>query len=186
MAVEIERGRRLFTVDEYDRMAAAGIFKPDERIELIDGEIVEMSPIGDRHAACVINLNRLLVLGVRGRAIVSPQNPVRISAHSKPQPDLALLRARSYISAGATVEDMLLVVEVADTTVRYDRTVKRSLYARAGIPEYWVVDANAESVDVYRTPIADSYRDVQIVPRDGVLTPLGFPDVTIAVAEIFS
>src|SRR5262245_19259591 len=135
MAVEVELSRRLFTVEEYHRMAAAGIFHPDERVELIEGEIVQMSPIGPRHAGCVINATRLFITLLGERAVVSPQNPVVIQPRSEPQPDLLLLRRRavSYSHEHPTPADVLLAVEVADTTVRFDRLVKARLYARAGI-----------------------------------------------------
>jgi len=188
MAAGIERARRLFTVDEYDRMAEVGVLRPEERLELIHGEVVEMSPIDDPHAACVANLTRLLVLGVRERAVVWPQNPVRVEQHSKPQPDLALLAPRSYIKRGTgpSTSDAMLVVEVADTSLHYDRTVKQRLYAQAGIGEYWIVDVGAESVEVYRTPGPDGYRESQRVSRDGVISPLPFPDVHIAIALLFA
>ena len=186
MAIQVERARRLFTVDEYDRMAQAAVFGPEERVELIEGEIVQMSPIGDRHAAFVDNLNRLLVTRVGGRAVVRVQGPVRVSSRSKPQPDLALLQARSYASVGARTEDVLLLVEVADSSLDYDRTVKLRVYARAGIPEYWIVDTEAEAIDVYREPTADGYRTVQRAGRDRVVAPLGLADVAVPVNDVFA
>src|SRR5919108_6402376 len=153
MAIEVEIARRRFTVEEYHRMAEVGIFQPDERVELIEGEIVKMAPIGPRHAGCVINLNRLFVTRLGDRAVVSPGNPVVIEPRSEPQPDLLLLRPRavSYSREHATPEDVLLAVEVADTTARFDRIVKARLYARARISEYWLVDVNEASVDVFRS-----------------------------------
>src|SRR5437867_1171529 len=124
MAVGVERERRRFTIEEYERMMETGILTQDDRVELIEGEIVEMSPIGDAHAAFVANLNHLLVHGVGDRARVWVQGPLRVPPRSKPQPDLALLRSRSYVRAGATTDDVLLVIEVADTSLQYDRTVK--------------------------------------------------------------
>ncbi len=188
MAVEIERARRLFTVEEYRRMAEAGVFRPGERVELIEGEIVEMSPIGRRHANCVNNLNRLLVLGLRERAIVSPQNSLQISLRSEPQPDLTVLRRREipYKDEEATAGDVLLLVEVADTSLAWDRTVKLRLYATAGIPEFWIVDASAEAVEVYRVPEGDRYREAERLAGDRSVTPLAFPDLLIPVAAIFA
>jgi Uma2 family endonuclease len=188
MAVEVERARRLFTVDEYHRMAEAGVFRPDERVELIDGEIVEMSPIGRRHANCVNNLNRLLVTRLGERAIVSPQNPVQISVRSEPQPDLAVLRRRevSYKDEDTTADDVLLLIEVADTSITYDRTVKLRLYATVGIPEYWVVDAAAEEIEVYRSPESGRYRETARLSMDRSVSLLALPDVTLAVPDIFA
>ncbi|MDQ3917533.1 MAG: Uma2 family endonuclease, partial [Acidobacteriota bacterium] len=135
MSVEI--ARHFFTVDEFERMGAAGIFHPDDRLELIGGEIVEMSPIGSSHAACVKFLSALLQRLFGGTLIVSTQDPIRLDDFSEPQPDVALLRWREdfYRHAHPTPADVLLVVEVADTTVESDRQVKIPLYARAGIPE---------------------------------------------------
>lgn len=186
MATHVERARRLFTVEEYDRMADAGVFGPDDRVELVDGEIVEMSPIGDPHAALVASLTRRLVLAVGSRAVVWPQNPVRLPPRSKPQPDLALLGPRSYLSAGPAAEDILLVIEVADTSLEYDRTVKQRLYARAGIPEMWIVDTTGQAVELYRDPGPAGYRESRRVGREGTLAPLAFPDVVITVADLFA
>ena len=185
MAVDVERARRLFTVDEYVRMWETGIICDDERVELIDGEIVEMSPIGDPHAAFVQNLTHLLVNAVGARARVRVQGPVRIPPRSLPQPDLTLLRARSYKRDSATTSDVLLVVEVADTSLRYDRAVKLRLYARAGIPEYWIVDAKAETVEIYRAPSGEQYGELQRPARGTAIAPLAFPDAAIPVDAIF-
>lgn len=140
MAVEVELPRRLFTVEEYHRMAEAGIFGAEERVELIEGEVIQMAPIGPQHVGCVINATRLFITRLGDRAVISPQNPVVIRPRSEPQPDLLLLRARavSYSRELPTSEDVLLAVEVADTTVRFDRLVKARLYARAGIAEFWL------------------------------------------------
>jgi Uma2 family endonuclease len=134
--------RRLFTADEFHRIAEAGILREDDRVELVDGEIVEMTPIGSHHAACVDRLNVLLQRSVDGRGIVRVQGPIRLDAHSEPQPDLSVLALRTdfYASAHPTPSNVLLVVEVAETSARYDRDIKIPLYARAAIPETWLVD----------------------------------------------
>ena len=135
MAVQVERPRRLFTVDEYHRMAEAGIFGPEERVELIDGEIIQMSPIGPRHAGCVINLTHLLVTRLGDRAFISPQNPVVIRPRSEPQPDMLVLRKRdvSYSRAHPTPEDVLFAIEVADTTARFDLVVRLKAAKARGV-----------------------------------------------------
>lgn len=186
MAVQVERAPRRFTVDEYHRMADAGVFRPDERVELIDGEIVEMTPIGRRHANCVNNLTRLLVTRLGDRAIVSPQNSLQISVRSEPQPDLTVLRRRevSYKDEDATASDVLLLIEVADTSIAYDRRVKLRLYAAAGIPEVWIVDAAGEEIEIYRSP--GGFREAQRARQGGTVTPIAFPDLTLAVADIFA
>jgi len=188
MAIEVEIPRRLFTVEEYHRMAEVGIFHPDERVELIEGEIVQMSPIGPRHAGCVINANRLFITRLGDRAVVSPQNPVVIQPRSEPQPDLLLLRPRavSYSRAHPIPEDVLLAVEVADTTVRFDRLVKARLYARAGIAEFWLFLTTGGTVEVYRAPGSDGYTSVTPRGSGQVVSPLAFPDVGFTVTDFFA
>ena len=185
MAVEVERVRRRFTIEEYERMVETGILAQDDRVELIDGEIVEMSPIGDPHAAFVANLTHLLVNRFGDRARVWVQGPLRVPPRSKPQPDLALLRPRSYVREGATTADVLLVIEVSDTSLQYDRTVKLRLYARAEIPEYWIVDANAETLEIYRLPSGERYTDHRRPVRGDRVAPLAFPEDTVPVDAIF-
>jgi Uma2 family endonuclease len=188
MAVETEVARRLFTRAEYYRMAEVGILKPTDRVELIRGEIVQLSPIGPRHSAFVNNLTQLLVLRLAGRAIVSVQNPVVVDDYSEPQPDLVLLRRRAvpYKEAHGTPEDVLLLIEVAETSMRYDRTTKLRLYAEAGVPEYWIVDCIAESIEVYRSPGAEGYRDVSRVAGATNIGPQALDDVVLPVPEIFA
>ncbi len=186
MAVEVERARRRFTRAEYRRMVDVGILRPEDRVELIRGEIVEMSPPGRRHIAYVNNLNQLLVLRLAGRAVVSVQNPVVVADDSEPQPDLAVLRARSYKEAEPDREDVLLLIEVAETSLRYDRSTKLRLYAETGIPEYWVVDCAAEAVEVHRGAAAHGYRQVTRIDRDGTVSPAAFPDASLAIQEIFA
>ena len=186
MALLVERARRLFTIEEYHRMGETGILRPADRVELINGEILEMSPIGSRHMSCVNNLTRVLVLGLGARAVVSPQNPVRIPIYSEPEPDVAVLRSRSYKTSAPAPEDVLLLVEVAETSLRFDRTVKLVLYARAGIPEYWIADAVAETITVHRRPVGETYEDVGIVGIDDTLSPLAYPGLEIRVADLFA
>src|SRR2546422_9417382 len=159
MAVDVAAPRRLFTRQEYLRVAEVGILKPTERVELIRGEIVEMSPIGRRHQAFVANLNQLLTLRIAGRAIVSVQNPVVIADDTEPEPALKIIRRRSvpYKDLEAHGNDVLLLIEVSETSLSYDRSTKLRLYAEAGIAEYWVVDCSAESVEVHRAPDASGY-----------------------------
>jgi len=188
MAVEVAVARRLFTREEYHRMAEVGILKPTERVELIRGEIIEMSPPGRRHIAFVDNLNQLLVMRLAGRAIVSVQNPIVLTEDTEPQPDLAIRRHRAvpYKDREAHAEDVLLLIEVADTSLRYDRSTKLRLYAAAGIPEYWLVDCTTESIEVFRSPDAEGYRDVSRIEGEGTLTVEAVPDVTLQVGEIFA
>jgi Uma2 family endonuclease len=188
MAIEIELPRRLFTVEEYHRMAEAGVLGPDERVELIEGEIIQMAPIGPRHAGCVINATRLFITRLGDRAVVSPQNPVVIRPRSEPQPDVLLLRPRavSYSRELPASQDVLLAVEVADTTVRFDRLVKARLYARAGIREFWLCLPVDGSVEVYRGPAADGYTSVTLYGAGQIVSPLAFPDVSFTVSDFFA
>jgi Uma2 family endonuclease len=185
MAVSVTPVRRRFSIDEYEKMVATGILAEDDRVELIEGEIVEMSPIGDPHAAVVTNLTHLLVSRIGERARVRVQGPVRVPPRSKPQPDLALLRLRSYMREGATTADVPLVIEVSDTSLQYDLTVKLRLYARAGIPEYWIVDVNTETVEVCRSPSGERYADRRMIARGESVAPLAFPDAAIPIDAIF-
>jgi len=159
MAVQV--ARRRFTVDEYHQMARAGILSEDDRVELLDGEIVTMSPIGSLHQAYVDRLNRLFSMLVGTSAIVCVQGPVQLDGYSEPQPDILLLRPRDdfYAHAHPGPEDVLLVVEVADTAVEYDRRIKFSYYARAGISEAWLVDLSGGAVEVYRGLSPQGYTD---------------------------
>lgn len=159
MALDVVTRRR-FTLDEYHRMVDAGILHEDDRVELIRGEIVQMGPIGPPHAAGVAALNRLLVQRVGDRGLVWPQNPVVILPDSEPQPDIVLLRPRAdgYRRGHPQPEDILLLVEIADTSLRYDRTVKLHLYAAGGIREVWIVDLGGGVIEVYREPEGERYR----------------------------
>jgi Uma2 family endonuclease len=188
MAVDVEAARRLFTLEEYRRMAEVGILKPTDRVELIRGEIIKMSPPGRRHQAFVDNLTQLLAVRIAGRAIVSIQNPVVLAEDSEPQPDLKVVRRRSmpYKEREAHGEDVLLLIEVAETSLSFDRSTKLRLYAEAEIPEYWVVDCTSESVEVHRAPEATDYRDVTRLTGAASISPLAFPDVRVALAEIFA
>jgi len=166
--VAIQLRPRRFTAAEYNQMIEAGVFGQDERLELIDGEIVEMSPIGDRHAACVRRLNELLGQLCFGRAIVDVQDPIVVGVEYAPQPDLALLRPRAdyYASHTPTAIDCMLVIEVADSSAEFDRQIKMPRYARGGVAELWLVDLERDVVVVYQNPMGDSYQHVQVFRRD--------------------
>ncbi|MCL6553252.1 MAG: Uma2 family endonuclease [Firmicutes bacterium] len=176
--------RRRFTVDEYERMGAVGILGEDDRVELIEGEIVQLAPIGSRHADAVRRLTMLLARAVGDRAVVSVQNPVRLGRYSQPQPDLAVLRPRSYAAAHPGAADILLVIEVVETTGAYDRGVKLPLYARAGVREAWVVDVESGTVDQYRTPTPAGYRDVRRYTRGEEVRSEALPDVAVPVEAL--
>ena len=178
--------RRLFTADEFHRIAEAGILREDDRVELVDGEIVEMTPIGSRHAACVNRLNVLLQRSVDGRGIVRVQGPIRLDAHSEPQPDLSVLTLQTdfYASGHPTPSNVLLVVEIADTSARYDRDVKVPLYARAAIPETWLVDLLNARVEIFTQPTPQAYQQSRRAGRGERLTSSAVPDISLRVDDI--
>ncbi len=184
--MSVELLRRKFTVEQYHQMAEAGILTEDDRVELIRGEIVEMSPVGRRHAACVNRLNALFHQRLAQVVIVGVQNPVELDGNSEPQPDLSLLRRRAdfYEAGHPQVSDILLLVEVADTTVESDRKVKIPLYAEDGIAEVWLVDINGQCLEVYRQPSEKGYQTILKYYRSQTLTIEAFPDVSFTVDEV--
>ncbi|MGI8540679.1 MAG: Uma2 family endonuclease [Rubrobacteraceae bacterium] len=179
--------RRRFTVHDYHRMAEAGILHEDDRVELIEGEIVEMAAIGSRHFTCVNKLNHLLVRSVGdGEAIVSVQNPVRLDERNEPQPDLSLIRARDYRQSLLGPEDVLLLIEVSDTTLAYDRNVKLPLYAKAGIPEVWIANLANETIEHHTKPSGDGYHLVRHSGKGDTIKPEAFPGLELPVNTVFS
>ena len=178
--------KRGFSADDYQFLGEIGILHEDDRIELIDGEIVVMSPIGDRHGACVDMLASEFFSGVRGQAIVRVQGSIRLDARSEPQPDIALLRPRDdfYSSRSVTPDDILLLVEVANSSLEDDRKKAREKYAKRGIPELWIANLRDEVVERYRSPTPDGYEDVEIFNRDEAISLELLPDVELAVDDI--
>lgn len=178
-----------FTVEEFLRMGETSILHPELRVELLDGRVYQMAPIGSPHAACVKRLNRLFSHALGTRVIVAVQNPVQIARYDLPVPDLALLRPQDdfYEAAHPGPEDVLLLVEVADTTLLHDRKFKMPVYGRAGVVESWLVDVNKQRIEVFRTPSAElGYEDATVTTIDGFLSPLRFPDLTISADEILA
>jgi Uma2 family endonuclease len=175
-----------FTVADYHRMAETGVLRPDARVELLDGQVVEMSPIGSRHAGCVNRLTRMLIRAVGDRATVATQNPAVLDDFSEPQPDVAVMRFRAdgYAARHPNPADVLLLIEVMVTSADIDRDVKVPLYSRAGIPEVWLVDLEAGAIEVYRQPEADGYTVVRSVTREDAVSPLHLPDLTLLAGEI--
>jgi Uma2 family endonuclease len=165
--VALQLTPRRFTAAEYYQMIDAGVFNDDERLELIDGEIVEMSPIGNPHSVCVRRLNQLLNQLCGERAIVDVQAPMIAGTRYVPQPDLALLRPKAdyYASGAPTPPDCLLVIEVGDSSVEFDRQIKMPRYAGGGVAELWLIDLPREVVVVYQDPLGDAYRHVQVFRR---------------------
>lgn len=183
MSVDITR--RLFTVENYHRMAEAGILSEEDRVELIDGEVVQMSAIGLRHQASVDRATRFLTRTVGDDAIVRVQGSARLSLYSEPEPDLLLLRFREdfYAESAAGPDDILLIVEVADSSLAYDRTVKSSLYARSGIADYWILSLVDDVLEVRRTPVGGAYRSVTTHESADSVRPLALPEIEVPVGE---
>ncbi len=178
--------KKLFTVAEYYQMAEAGIIGPEDRVELIDGEIIQMSPIGDRHAGYVNRLTRLFVEALGRKVVVSVQNPIQLNNYTEPQPDVVVLRPRRDDYAGKKVraEDALLLVEVSDKTLRYDRNIKLPRYVAAGIPEVWIMNIADGELFVYRGPSGKTYAEALTLRAGEVVSPLAFPDAAFKVHEI--
>jgi Uma2 family endonuclease len=184
MAAVPERWR--FTVDAFRRLAEAGILTEDDRVELVDGELVRMSPIGDRHMAAVNRCNRLFSRTAGERALVSVQNPVDLDPYNEPQPDVALLRPRAddYARGKPGPPDLLLVVEVADTSLAYDRQTKLPRYAATGVREAWLLDLEADALEVHREPRPDGYALIRRYRRGERASPEALPDVALAVEDL--
>ena len=170
MATEVSR--RLFTREEYHRMAEAGILSEDDRVELIHGEILQMSPIGDFRAAIVSRLNALLTPLLLPQYLVNVQNPVHIGNRSEPEPDITVLPFREdyYAEGGVKAEHVLLLIEVSDSTIRIDRQVKLPLYATASIPEVWIVDVGHKRLEVYQQPKNEYYRQSSVLEREDTVS----------------
>ncbi|TAD80862.1 MAG: Uma2 family endonuclease [Oscillatoriales cyanobacterium] len=181
--MSVHTQRRLFTVQEYHLMSEAGVFGDRERVELIEGEIVQMAAIGKRHAARVDRLADLFYDNVRTSAIVRVQNPICLDDKSEPQPDIALVQRRAdfYEESLPNSQDILLLVEVADSTINYDRDVKVPNYARSGIQEVWLWDLEVNCLEVYRNPTANGYTSIPKFERGEIVSPLAFPEFEVSV-----
>lgn len=179
--------RHRITADEYHRMAEVGLLAPDARVELIEGEIIEMTPIGREHMSVVDQLTELFVRAVGESAIVRVQGSVRLGSMSEPEPDLVLLRRRAdfYRNQFASAPDVLLIVEVSDTTLRYDRDIKVPLYARHGVPEAWIVDLPNERLLVYGEPNDGTYQRQNVVERPALVSVAALPGLEVDLSAIF-
>ena len=179
----IEITKRLFDVDDYHRMGKAGILSEDDRVELIDGEIVAMTPIGPRHNASVNRATRALVTIVGDQAIVRVQGSVRLDRFREPQPDLVLLRPQPdfYASRLPGPSDILLVIEIAEASLHYDREVKARIYAQAGVQEYWLVDLDDRSASCYTEPRGGAYQKLRQCRSGQLTTPEALPQCVISV-----
>ncbi len=176
-----------FTTQQYHLMHEAGVFNEGDRLELINGEIKTMSPIGRKHAVCVTRLQELFISRLLGKVQVWSQNPILLDNGSEPQPDLAILKRRQdfYADRLPTPEDILLIIEVADSSIDYDRHEKAPLYASAGIPEMWLFDVNKKAIEGYSQPSALGYKQIHRYDEGDTLVMLAFPDITFNWNEMF-
>ncbi|MBS3026306.1 MAG: Uma2 family endonuclease [Dolichospermum sp. DET50] len=173
-------------VSQYHQMSEAGIFSENDKVELINGEIIEMSPIGRRHTACVNRLNSVFSQLLGNKVIIAVQNPIILNNLSEPEPDIALLKHRAdfYESGHPQPQDIFLLIEVADSSLEYDRDVKIPLYATSGISEVWLVDIYEQVIIVYRYPSENGYSDIQTFSRGEKLSIQAFPEINLVVNDI--
>lgn len=185
-APTIGRETRKFTVEEYFRMVDAGVLKPEEKVELMEGEILLMAPTGHRHVAGVIRYTRVLINLAANRFSVLIQSTLPLNERSAPEPDLALLKFRDddYAAGYAGPEDTLLIIEVADSSLNYDRDVKAHIYGRAGIPETWVLNLPGDCIERFTEPGPEGYGEHAVLRRGGKIAPVSLPDVELAVEDL--
>jgi Uma2 family endonuclease len=185
MSVELLR-RHVLTVEDFHRMGETGILGPDDRVELVEGELIDMAPIGAPHGGTVMKLTSVVQKALRASEIVSVQGALRLSGTTELYPDLTVLRPRAdfYTRSIPEPADVLLLIEVSDTTLAYDRGRKVPLYARYGVPEVWVVDLGGEIVEACRGAGSEGYRDVRRHKRGESISPLSLPDLILAVADL--
>ena len=178
--------RHRITVDDYYRMAEAGVLAVDARVELIEGEIIDMAPMKSRHASAVAKLLALLTSAVGQHAMVWCQLPLRLGKQSEPEPDLMLLRPRAdfYADAHPVAADVLLLIEVSDSTARYDREIKTPLYARHGVSEVWIVDLDSRVLRTLRQPVRGKYTEITETATPGKLAPHALPKMSIDLSSL--
>lgn len=178
--------RKRFTTDEYRLMHDAGVFDEDSRVELVEGEILEMSPIGPRHASCVDKLTHLLFQALVEKAIVRVQNPIHLGEFSEPQPDLTVVKSRTdfYARSLPSASDVLVAIEVSDTTSEKDRLTKIPAYARAELSEAWLVDLYNDRIEIYSQPLNGLYQEVRIIQRGQEIVSKSLPQLKLQADEI--
>ena len=179
--------RHRLTIGDYQRLGEVGILPADSRVELIDGALIDMAPIGSLHAGTVLHLSNLLSIGVGSAAFVWVQNPIVLDQHSEPEPDIVLLQPREdfYKLSLPRPDDILLIIEVADTSLQYDRQIKIRLYASHGIPEVWLVDLVGKALTVFRSPSELAYQEIIATPSLGRLSPKRLSTLTLDLSSLF-
>jgi Uma2 family endonuclease len=185
MTVELKKYR--LKVEQYQRAIEAGVFPKNDRLELIDGEIIHMDPVGKEHAAAVYRASKIFFsLDMRGEAIVRGQSPILLNLGAQPEPDVALLRPRedSYEESLPEPADVLLLIEVADSSLEFDREIKLPLYAEAGIMEVWIVNLKDNILEVYRDPAGKEYQTKRELSGEETIAPLAFPDLKVKLSDL--
>jgi Uma2 family endonuclease len=184
--MRIETSRKWFTVDDYYRWGETGILSENDRTELIEGEILEMSPIGDPHMIAVTRASMIFARGIGDRVVVSVQNPAFIDRFNLPQPDVVLIRPREgfYGDGKPYPEDVVLLIEVSDSSLRFDREVKVPIYARSGIREVWIVDLQNAAIHVYREPKDKTYTSIETRHHGETVSPQAYPDFAVKVSDL--
>jgi len=187
MATPLALARHKLSIEHYHRMGRAGILGEDSRVELIEGELIDMAPIGSLHASVVSTLSMFFARQVGERAIVSTQNPVSLPPDNELQPDIALLRPRSdrYRGALPTAADVMLLIEVADTTLKFEREIKLPTYARHGIVELWLIDLPGGILEIYREPGSKGYRKLLRPDRREIIAPVLIDEARLPLSEIW-
>ncbi|MEM8640383.1 MAG: Uma2 family endonuclease [Cyanobacteria bacterium P01_G01_bin.54] len=178
--------RKKFTVGQYHQMIESGILTDRDRVELLQGEIIEMSPVGFKHAACVDRLNDRLGKSLGDRAIIRVQSSIQLSNYSEPQPDIAILRRRDdfYGNGHPQPPDIFALIEVSDTTIKYDRETKLPLYAQDGIPEVWIVDLGEQAIERYTAPSPSGYQQTQTLTHQQLIRLQAFQDITFSIVQL--
>lgn len=182
----IQTLKRKITVNEFQLMAKTGILDEKERLELMEGEIITMTPIGDNHARCVLFLTNFFAKKLIGKVMINVQNPLQLDTISQSQPDITLLRPRSdyYQSKSINPDDILLLIEVADSSIKYDRQIKAPFYAKHGISELWIINLENQTVEIYRDPQSDGYKDCHTFHPGDKIAPKAFPAFSMSVKDI--
>ena len=186
MGAPLSIPRRLISVSEYHKMVDAGVFHEDDRMELIEGELIQMAPIGGAHVQLLNLLTRILVQQVGEDGVVSPQNPIALPPDSEPEPDIVVLRPECLYRTEVPIDqDVLLLVEVSHSTLAYDRDVKIPLYAKHNIPEVWIFETAARAVSMYREPAQNGYRRLLTPKHDETISPLLLPKVRLRLRDLW-
>ena len=183
--MRIEAEKKLFTTEDFSKMFDAGILNNDERVELVDGEIIKLNP-GKRHISCTLRATAIFTRVFGERACVSVQNPIVLDIYNEPKPDIVILKPRQdfYASTEPSPEHTLLIVEISDTTLRMDQQRKLPTYARMGIQEYWIEDLKNHMLHVYRDPAGNDYKTCFTLPPTDSVSPLAFPDISFKVEDL--